>query len=151
WFFWAFVGTSIGLGYLGSQQPQGWDLIAGRLLPFYFFALFLVALLVVRFFCAGSLEWVCRKSAGWVFPAGFREASLRLCSATTPRKQRPHRPPHRRRCHVRLRESGSAPMRCCDDYLLEETGLDDCRRCDAAGAVPVGRRVRQGRSDFHRP
>ena len=47
WFFWAFVATSIGLGYLGSQQPEGWYLIAGRLLTFYYFAFFLVVMPVV--------------------------------------------------------------------------------------------------------
>jgi ubiquinol-cytochrome c reductase cytochrome b subunit len=41
WFFWAFVLTCVALGYLGSQAPDGWYLILGRVFTFYYFAFFL--------------------------------------------------------------------------------------------------------------
>jgi ubiquinol-cytochrome c reductase cytochrome b/c1 subunit len=44
WFFWAFVVTCITLGYLGSQPPEGWYLILGRIFTFYYFAFFLVVM-----------------------------------------------------------------------------------------------------------
>ena len=47
WFFWVFVLTAIALGYLGSQPPEGWYLIFGRLLTAYYFAFFLLIMPVV--------------------------------------------------------------------------------------------------------
>jgi ubiquinol-cytochrome c reductase cytochrome b subunit len=44
WFFYAFVVTCIALGYLGSQPPEGWYLILGRIFTFYYFAFFLVVM-----------------------------------------------------------------------------------------------------------
>jgi len=43
-FFWIFVLTGIGLGYLGSQQPEGVYVIAARILTFYYFAHFLIVM-----------------------------------------------------------------------------------------------------------
>ncbi len=43
-FFWIFVATGIGLGYLGSQQPEGGYVIAARILTFYYFAHFLIVM-----------------------------------------------------------------------------------------------------------
>ena len=47
WFFWAFVPTCLALGYLGSQPPEGWYLIFGRIFTLYYFAFFLVVMPVV--------------------------------------------------------------------------------------------------------
>ncbi len=47
WFFWAFVVTCFALGYLGSQAPEGWYLILGRLFTLYYFAFFLVVMPVL--------------------------------------------------------------------------------------------------------
>jgi ubiquinol-cytochrome c reductase cytochrome b subunit len=47
WFFWAFVLTCLALGYLGSQPPEGWYLIFGRIFTLYYFAFFLVVMPVV--------------------------------------------------------------------------------------------------------
>jgi len=47
WFFWAFVVTCVALGYLGSQTPDGWYLILGRVFTFYYFAFFLVVMPVL--------------------------------------------------------------------------------------------------------
>jgi ubiquinol-cytochrome c reductase cytochrome b subunit len=47
WFFWAFVLTCVALGYLGSQAPDGWYLILGRVFTFYYFAFFLVVMPVL--------------------------------------------------------------------------------------------------------
>jgi ubiquinol-cytochrome c reductase cytochrome b subunit len=47
WFFWLFAITCVGLGYLGSQQPEGWYLIFGRILTVYYFAFFLLIMPVV--------------------------------------------------------------------------------------------------------
>ena len=47
WFFWAFVLTCFVLGYLGSQPPEGWYLILGRVFTFYYFAFFLVVMPVL--------------------------------------------------------------------------------------------------------
>jgi ubiquinol-cytochrome c reductase cytochrome b/c1 subunit len=46
-FFWIFVATGIGLGYLGSQPPEGGYVIAARILTFYYFAHFLIVMPVV--------------------------------------------------------------------------------------------------------
>jgi quinol-cytochrome oxidoreductase complex cytochrome b subunit len=43
-FFWIFVLTGIGLGYLGSQPPEGVYVIAARILTFYYFAHFLIVM-----------------------------------------------------------------------------------------------------------
>ena len=45
--FWAFVLTCFALGYLGSQAPEGWYLILGRVFTFYYFAFFLVVMPVL--------------------------------------------------------------------------------------------------------
>jgi ubiquinol-cytochrome c reductase cytochrome b/c1 subunit len=47
WFFWLFVITCLGLGYLGSQAPEGWYLFFGRLATFYYFAFFLLIMPIV--------------------------------------------------------------------------------------------------------
>src|SRR5262245_3056308 len=47
WFFWAFVVTCIALGYLGSQAPEGWYLIFGRIFTAYYFAFFLLVMPLV--------------------------------------------------------------------------------------------------------
>jgi ubiquinol-cytochrome c reductase cytochrome b/c1 subunit len=46
-FFWVFVIVCIGLGYLGSKQPEGWYVIFARLFTIYYFAYFLVILPVL--------------------------------------------------------------------------------------------------------
>jgi quinol-cytochrome oxidoreductase complex cytochrome b subunit len=46
-FFWIFVLAGIGLGYLGSQPPEGGYLIAARILTAYYFLHFLVILPIV--------------------------------------------------------------------------------------------------------
>jgi len=43
-FFWIFVICGLGLGYLGSQPPEGVYVIAGRILTIYYFAHFLIIL-----------------------------------------------------------------------------------------------------------
>jgi ubiquinol-cytochrome c reductase cytochrome b/c1 subunit len=46
-FFWIFVITGLGLGYLGSQPPEGGYVIAARILTIYYFAHFLIVMPVV--------------------------------------------------------------------------------------------------------
>ncbi len=46
-FFWILVVACIGLGYIGSQPPDGWYLIVGRILTAYYFLHFLVILPVI--------------------------------------------------------------------------------------------------------
>jgi len=46
-FFWIFVLCGIGLGYLGSQPPEGGYVIAARILTVYYFAHFLIVLPVL--------------------------------------------------------------------------------------------------------
>ncbi len=46
-FFWIFVATCIGLGYLGAQPPEGIYVIAGRVLTALYFAYFLIVLPVL--------------------------------------------------------------------------------------------------------
>ena len=46
-FFWVFVVSCVGLGYIGTLQPEGWALIVGRLLTIYYFAYFVVILPVL--------------------------------------------------------------------------------------------------------
>jgi quinol-cytochrome oxidoreductase complex cytochrome b subunit len=43
-FFWIFVLTGIGLGYLGSQPPEGGYVIAAQILTVYYFAHFLIVM-----------------------------------------------------------------------------------------------------------
>jgi ubiquinol-cytochrome c reductase cytochrome b/c1 subunit len=46
-FFWIFVLVAIGLGYLGSQPPEGGAVIASRILTAYYFIHFLIILPVI--------------------------------------------------------------------------------------------------------
>jgi ubiquinol-cytochrome c reductase cytochrome b subunit len=46
-FFWIFVAVAIGLGYLGSQPPEGGFVIAARILTAYYFIHFLIVLPVI--------------------------------------------------------------------------------------------------------
>src|ERR1700686_4387407 len=48
-FFWVFVVVCIGLGYLGSNPPEGWYVIFARLFTVYYFAYFLIILPVLGF------------------------------------------------------------------------------------------------------
>jgi quinol-cytochrome oxidoreductase complex cytochrome b subunit len=43
-FFWLFVVVCVGLGYLGSNPPEGWYVFFARLFTLYYFAYFLVIL-----------------------------------------------------------------------------------------------------------
>jgi ubiquinol-cytochrome c reductase cytochrome b/c1 subunit len=43
-FFWIFVLVTLGLGYLGSQPPEGGFVVASRILSAYYFAHFLIIL-----------------------------------------------------------------------------------------------------------
>jgi ubiquinol-cytochrome c reductase cytochrome b/c1 subunit len=49
-FFWLFVATAIGLGYLGSQPPEGGYVIAARILTAYYFIYFLIILPLLGIF-----------------------------------------------------------------------------------------------------
>ena len=49
-FFWAFVLACLGLGYLGSQPPEGGFVIAARLLTLYYFGFFLIILPLLGLF-----------------------------------------------------------------------------------------------------
>ena len=46
-FFWIFVIDAIGLGYIGSQPPEGGFIIAGQILTAYYFIHFLIILPVI--------------------------------------------------------------------------------------------------------
>jgi ubiquinol-cytochrome c reductase cytochrome b/c1 subunit len=46
-FFWVFVIVCVGLGYLGSNPPEGWYVIFARLFTVYYFAYFLIILPVL--------------------------------------------------------------------------------------------------------
>jgi ubiquinol-cytochrome c reductase cytochrome b subunit len=48
-FFWILVATCIGLGYLGSQAPEGGYLLASRILTAYYFAHFLIIMPLLGF------------------------------------------------------------------------------------------------------
>jgi ubiquinol-cytochrome c reductase cytochrome b subunit len=82
WFFWPFVVTCLALGYLGSQQPEGWYLVLGRIFTFYYFAFFLLVMPLV----------------GWIekprrLPGSITEAVLgpgRAREAHPPRTARAH-------------------------------------------------------------
>ena len=41
-FFWLFVATIIGLGYIGSQPPEGGFILAGRILTISYFSFFFI-------------------------------------------------------------------------------------------------------------
>ncbi len=47
WFFWLFVATCLGLGYLGSKPPEGAYLVWARICTFWYFFHFFVVLPVV--------------------------------------------------------------------------------------------------------
>jgi ubiquinol-cytochrome c reductase cytochrome b/c1 subunit len=49
-FFWLFVATCLGLGWLGTRSPDGLYLTASRLLTFYYFAFFLIILPLLGIF-----------------------------------------------------------------------------------------------------
>ncbi len=44
WFFWLFVITCLGLGYLGAKPPEGAYVIWSRIFTFYYFAHFLLVM-----------------------------------------------------------------------------------------------------------
>ena len=46
-FFWIFVADAIGLGYIGSQPPEGGYIIIGQILTAYYFIHFLIILPIV--------------------------------------------------------------------------------------------------------
>jgi quinol-cytochrome oxidoreductase complex cytochrome b subunit len=46
-FFWIFIAVALGLGYLGSQPPEGGYVIAARILTAYYFLHFLIILPVL--------------------------------------------------------------------------------------------------------
>ena len=46
-FFWIFVVVCVGLGYLGSQPPEGGYVIAARILTAYYFIHFLIILPII--------------------------------------------------------------------------------------------------------
>jgi ubiquinol-cytochrome c reductase cytochrome b/c1 subunit len=48
-FFWLFVIACVGLGWLGSKQPEGLYVVASRVLTFYYFAFFLIILPMLGF------------------------------------------------------------------------------------------------------
>ena len=48
--FWVFIACVIGLGYLGSQPPEGGAVLAARILTIYYFAHFLVILPLLGLF-----------------------------------------------------------------------------------------------------
>ncbi|MDB5569891.1 MAG: cytochrome b [Hyphomicrobiales bacterium] len=49
-FFWAFVLTCVGLGYLGAMPAEGGYVIASRILTFYYFAFFIMILPLLGIF-----------------------------------------------------------------------------------------------------
>jgi ubiquinol-cytochrome c reductase cytochrome b subunit len=49
-FFWVFVATAIGLGYLGAMPPEGGYVLAARILGVAYFAFFLVVLPLLGLF-----------------------------------------------------------------------------------------------------
>ncbi len=48
-FFWVLVVVCLGLGYIGAKPPEGWYVIIGRFLTFYYFAHFLIILPLLGF------------------------------------------------------------------------------------------------------
>jgi ubiquinol-cytochrome c reductase cytochrome b subunit len=69
-FYWILVVACIGLGYLGSQPPEGAYVIAARILTLYYFLHFLVIMPMLGLFetpkprPASIAEAVLRESAG---------------------------------------------------------------------------------------
>ena len=49
-FFWLFVATAVGLGYLGAMPAEGGYVLASRLLAVYYFAFFLVVMPLLGLF-----------------------------------------------------------------------------------------------------
>ncbi len=49
-FFWMYIATVIGLGYLGSQPPEGIYVIAARILTIYYFGFFIIVLPLLGMF-----------------------------------------------------------------------------------------------------
>ena len=49
-FFWVFVATCVGLGYLGAMPPEGGYVIAARLLSVYYFAFFIIIMPLLGLF-----------------------------------------------------------------------------------------------------
>ncbi len=49
-FFWIFVASVVGLGYLGSQPPEGIYVIAARILTLYYFGFFIIVLPLLGLF-----------------------------------------------------------------------------------------------------
>jgi quinol-cytochrome oxidoreductase complex cytochrome b subunit len=50
WFFWIFVLTCVGLGWLGAKPAEGVYVIAARVLTAYYFAHFLIVLPLLGLF-----------------------------------------------------------------------------------------------------
>ena len=50
WFFWIFVATCVGLGWLGAKPAEGLYVIASRVLTAYYFAHFLIVLPLLGLF-----------------------------------------------------------------------------------------------------
>jgi ubiquinol-cytochrome c reductase cytochrome b/c1 subunit len=79
-FFWIFVVTCIGLGYLGSQPPEGGYVIAARILTAYYFLHFLVIMPLLGLFetpkprPASIAEAVLAKTGGGGRPVGSTAA-----------------------------------------------------------------------------
>jgi ubiquinol-cytochrome c reductase cytochrome b/c1 subunit len=79
-FFWVFVATCIGLGYLGSQPPEGAYVIAARILTAWYFIHFLIVLPLLGLIetplpLPNSIsEAVLQKSGGGMAPAGAASA-----------------------------------------------------------------------------
>jgi quinol-cytochrome oxidoreductase complex cytochrome b subunit len=74
-FFWIFALCAVGLGYLGSQPPEGGYVIAARILTAYYFAHFLIVLPIIGLIerpkplPASITESVLAKSGGQVAAA----------------------------------------------------------------------------------
>jgi ubiquinol-cytochrome c reductase cytochrome b/c1 subunit len=49
-FFWIYIASVVGLGYLGSQPPEGIYVIAARILTIYYFSFFLIILPLLGMF-----------------------------------------------------------------------------------------------------
>ena len=49
-FFWVFVATCVGLGYLGAMPPEGGYVLAARLLSIYYFAFFIIVMPLLGLF-----------------------------------------------------------------------------------------------------
>jgi ubiquinol-cytochrome c reductase cytochrome b/c1 subunit len=79
-FFWVFVATCIGLGYLGSQPPEGAYVIAARILTAWYFIHFLIVLPLLGLIETplpppnSISEAVLQKSGSGMAPAGAASA-----------------------------------------------------------------------------